>query len=335
MNSRRKPARQLTGLSTVQSLTLQTYDDRKVVFSSGHQLVLILAPSSEIKENPNRILLARGLALWLKRALTLGYTSERSSFTVKTHRRIRLLVSLFLGVAACTTGSPALSLVGPATEDQSFAAHVVMVLKGGVGQAAFCTGVVLAPRVVLTAAHCTAAIGDMRIYYRDGSGASQFFEVAAVAIHPRFRADALTKRAVSIDLALIQMRAPLGARFSPAQLDETGAVTVGEGLRIVGYGLGREGEGATGGVLRSALLRVRAPLSTILLWAEDPNRAGAGACSGDSGGPILSDDGAKVLAITTWSAGAGVGKRCGAVTQGPLVAPQRAWIDDVIKRWRP
>jgi hypothetical protein len=296
---------------------------------------LILAPSSKIEENPNGILHAPGLALWPKHALTLGYAGERSSFTVKTHWRIRLLVSLFIGVAACTSGSPALSLVGPAAEDESFAAHVVMVLKRGVGQASFCTGVVLAPQVVLTAAHCAAAIRDMRVYYRDGSGASQFVEVAAVAIHPGFRADALTRRAVSIDLALVQTRTPLGARFSPAQLDETGAVTVGEALRIVGYGLGREGEGATGGVLRSALLHVRAPLSTILLWAEDPNKAGAGACSGDSGGPILSDDGAKVLAITTWSAGAGGGKRCGAVTQGPLVAPQRAWIDGVLKRWRP
>jgi secreted trypsin-like serine protease len=253
---------------------------------------------------------------------------------MKTHWRFRLLAWLFIGVAACATGSPALSLVGPAAEDQSFAAHVVMVLKGGVSEAAFCTGVVVAPQAVLTAAHCATAIENMRVYYRDGSGASQFVEVAAVAIHPGFRANALIKHAASIDLALIQTRAPLGARFSAAQLDETGAVAVGQALRIVGYGLGREGEGASGGVLRSALLQVRAPLSTILLWAEDPNKAGAGACSGDSGGPILSADGAKVLAITTWSAGAGRGKRCGAVTQGPLVAPQRGWIDSVLRKWR-
>jgi secreted trypsin-like serine protease len=79
---------------------------------------------------------------------------------------------------------------------------------------------------------------------------------------------------------------------------------------------------------------VRAPLSTTLLWAEDPNKTGLGACSGDSGGPILSGDGAKVLAITTWSAGSGGGKRCGAVTQGPFVAPQRGWIDSVLRKWR-
>jgi hypothetical protein len=253
---------------------------------------------------------------------------------MKTHWRFQLLVWLFVGLGACATGSPALSLVGPAAEDQSFAAHVVMVLKRGAGKAGFCTGVVVGPRAILTAAHCAAAIKDMRVYYRGDGGASQIVEVEAVAIHPGFRADALTKRGVSIDLALIQTQAPLDARFSAAALDGAGAVAVGQALRIVGYGLGREGEGASGGVLRSAPLQVRAPLSTILLWAEDPNKAGAGACSGDSGGPILSDDGAKVLAITTWSAGSGGGRRCGAVTQGPLVAPQRGWIDSVLRKWR-
>jgi V8-like Glu-specific endopeptidase len=246
----------------------------------------------------------------------------------------RLVIAwLLIAAAGCATGSPALSLVGPASEDQSYAAHVVMVLKRGAGRAGFCTGVVVAPRVVLTAAHCATAIKDMRIFYLDDAGRPVIAELQAVAVHPGFRADALTKRAVSIDLALIQTQAPLDARFSPAGLDETGAVAVGQSVRIVGYGLGSEGEGTSGGVLRSALLRVRAPLSTILLWAEDPNKAGAGGCSGDSGGPILSDDRAKVLAITAWSAGAGGGRRCGDVTQGPLVAPQRAWIEGVLKGW--
>ena len=108
---------------------------------------------------------------------------------------------------------------------------------------------------------------------------------------------------------------------------------MGQPVWIVGYGLAREGDGATGGVLRSARLQVRAPLSTILLWAEDPDKAGAGACSGDSGGPILSGDGAKVLAITTWSAGTSARNHCGVVTQGPLVGPQRAWIDGVMAKW--
>jgi secreted trypsin-like serine protease len=253
---------------------------------------------------------------------------------MKTQTGRWLFVALLAGAAACATGSPARSLVGPASEDQTFAAHVVMVLKRGVDRAGFCTGVVVAPQAVLTAAHCLAAIKDMRIHYRDDSGKPVLLEVRAVATHPGFRADALAKRIASIDLALVETQTPLAARFSPAPLDETGDVAVGQSLRIVGYGVGREGVGTSAGVLRSAMLRARAPLSTILLWAEDPSGAGAGGCTGDSGGPILSGDGAKVLAITTWSAGTG-GKRCGALTQGPLVAPQRAWIDGVLKRWGP
>jgi hypothetical protein len=104
-------------------------------------------------------------------------------------------------------------------------------------------------------------------------------------------------------------------------------------VRVIGYGVGREGEGTSAGVLRDAALQVRAPLSKVLLWAEDPSGAGSGGCTGDSGGPIVADDGAKVLAITTWSSGTG-GKRCGAVTQGPLIAGQRAWIDGVLEKWR-
>ena len=53
---------------------------------------------------------------------------------------------------------------------------------------------------------------------------------------------------------------------------------------------------------------------------------------GSFAGGGLGEGGAKVLAITTWSAGT-AGKRCGAVTQGPLLAPQRGWIDSVLKGW--
>ncbi len=173
----------------------------------------------------------------------------------------------------------------------------------------------------------------MRVYYRGAGGEPVLREIAATAIHPLFHADAPAKRIVSIDLALIETSTPLEGRFSPASLDERGAVEIGEALKIFGYGVAQEGDGKTGGALRAAKLTVRAPQSSILLWAEDPGHAGAGACTGDSGGPIVSAASGKVVAITAWSAGAGHGRRCGALTQGPLVAPQAGWIDDVLKHW--
>jgi GNAT superfamily N-acetyltransferase len=245
--------------------------------------------------------------------------------------------ALFVGLPSVwcllTIGSPARAVVGDAREDRGFAAHLVMVLKREGDRAGFCTGVVVAPRIVLTAAHCVTAIGNMRIYYKDDAGQAVIIEVKAVAVHPGFRADGIAKRIVSVDLALVETQTPLGAGFSAAALDDAGTTAVGEGVLIAGYGVGADGVATSAGVLRSAALRVRAPLSGILLWAEDPNRAGAGACTGDSGGPMLSAEGGKVLAIIAWSSGVG-GRRCGANTQGVLVAPQRAWIDSVVERWR-
>ena len=101
-------------------------------------------------------------------------------------------------------GEPALAVVGPDHPDKTFAAHVVMVLQRGVNRAGFCTGVVLAPRVVLTAAHCVTEAKNMPIHYRDDSGSPVMVAVEAVAVHPGYRADAPTKRVVSIDLALIE-----------------------------------------------------------------------------------------------------------------------------------
>jgi hypothetical protein len=244
-----------------------------------------------------------------------------------------MLRSIAAVAALLFASAPAFALVGPSAEDSSFAPHLVMVLNRGVDRAGFCTGVVLAPRVVLTAAHCVVTTDNMRVYYRGAGGEPVLREIAATAIHPLFHPDAPAKRIVSIDLALIETSAPLDGRFSPAPLDETGVMAIGGALTIFGYCVAREGDGKTAGTLRAAKLAARAPQSPILLWAADPDRAGAGACTGDSGGPIVSAASGKVVAITAWSAGDGHGRRCGALTQGPLVAPQAGWIADVMKRW--
>jgi Trypsin len=242
---------------------------------------------------------------------------------------LRILVVAANLSAGLTSAS---ALVGSASEDRSFARHVVMVVKRGANQAGICTGVVIAPQIVLTAAHCLAAPKDMRVVFRDGASRLVSVVVQAVARHPNYRAGVPTKGLFPTDLALIRTQDPLGNQLSAAGLDESGAVSVGESLRIVGYGVNREGEGTSAGVLRSGVLQASAPLSEAFLWADDPNGRGVGGCTGDSGGPILSRDGESVLAITTRSTGV-AGRHCGAFTQGSLVAPHRAWIKRTVNRW--
>lgn len=235
-------------------------------------------------------------------------------------------------VAICVVAFPARALVGPAAEDAAFAPYTLMVLRSAQGRAGFCTGVVVSREAVLTAAHCVARIEDTRIHFKDAAGKPVLKSVAAIAVHPLYRANAAKTRERSIDLALVRVAEALPERFLPAPLDSGATISVGARFRIAGFGVAREGRGDTSGVLRSGRLAARAPLSSILLWAEDPQQTGLGACEGDSGGPIFAEASNTLVAITNWAAGA-AGKGCGNLTQAALIAPQRAWLDGVLRGW--
>lgn len=242
-----------------------------------------------------------------------------------TRIRAGVLLAAMPAAALALGIAPARAVVGasrPAPPE--IADSLVMVLQRRGAAAGFCTGIVLSRLAVLTAAHCVPPGADLRVHFKDESGAPVLVTVAGVRRHPGYRAEAIARRERSIDLAVVTLESPLPARFRPAALTDLGSARVGEAFTVAGFGLAREGEASTSGRLRAATLAARAPLSDVLLWAEDPAGAGAGACTGDSGGPVLDGAGA-VAAVTLWSAGTGP-RRCGALTQALWLAPYRAWI---------
>ncbi len=243
----------------------------------------------------------------------------------------RLTMGLALA-AWCGLSASAQALVG-VSEDASApeSAQTILVLKRGGHSAGFCTGVVISRTIVLTAGHCAHGAQALAVNVIR-QGPPRIIAVSDASVHPEFRPDAIARRERSIDLAMLKLAEPLPSTFEPVSLALTNALHVGERYRIVGFGLTREGDGASAGKLRAGELEARAPLSRILLWAKDPNTKGFGACTGDSGGPIFRQDGA-LFAITTWSTGDGK-KQCGTITQAALIGPQRMWIDSVLAKWR-
>jgi hypothetical protein len=243
-----------------------------------------------------------------------------------------LAVATLVMISGLAMAAPSFALVGKTDAPGAATGHTVMVLKRQSSRAAFCSGVVVADRTILTAAHCVAGATGVAVYVPDG-GAPKLLAAQSVALHPGYVPNAIARRKRSIDLALVRTKDPFPPGLVPVSIAYDQVIQQGTRLRIAGFGLQREGVERGAGTLRSAILVVRAPLSSILIWMRGPTKAMAGACTGDSGGPVFSSDASSLVAISVWARGKGR-RNCGDLTQAIRLGPQRAWIENVLARWR-
>ncbi len=232
-----------------------------------------------------------------------------------------------LVLALLLAPAPAHAIIGGAVDSGPASAAAVMVLGAG---GAVCSGVVVSPRAVLTAAHCADPTREHRVHYME-NGQPVLLTPTASVTHPDYVKDAIRQRRQSVDMALVRLAQPLPSRFVPAALSVGPQPRAGATVNVGGYGsVGRQ---PADGRFRSVAAPVVEPWGPgkILLWIGAPKGKSAGACAGDSGGPISAMDG-EVVAVTSWSKGAGSAP-CGQTTQGVLLAPQRNWIDETLAGW--
>jgi trypsin len=242
-----------------------------------------------------------------------------SSVAVSVTASLFFLISTF----------PAAALVGGAPQaDQSIARHVVMV-TGSDGT--FCSGVVIARDLILTAAQCIHPATSYRIIGFDAPKTLK--NVASTVVHPEWDTDAILRHRVSADVALVKLAAPLPPAYMPVALADSQRVVAADSQVIVaGYGVTKIGNASTGGKLRAANLVVTGNPSTRQIRLADPNTkgelAGLGACQGDSGGPVLdtSDGRLAVIGMISWSTGPALSTGCGGLTGVTPTIRYRDWI---------
>jgi secreted trypsin-like serine protease len=233
--------------------------------------------------------------------------------------------------------APAYAIVGGGTPSAEGVGRSVVTIVGSRGN--FCTGSLIAPKLVLTVAHCVQPGAVYKIVEYGANKQPQLQDVKNLAIHPAFNMQAMLAHRATADVALLQLEAPLPGKNASVLAVPQVPIVVGSRFTIAGVGVTIRGDGSSAGTVRVAGLVATGRPGTLQIRLVDPAgqgiRDGLGACTGDSGGPVFEDqqDAPAIIGVISWSTGPNGSAGCGGLTGVTPLTLYHDWIVQTARQW--
>ena len=184
-----------------------------------------------------------------------------------------------------------------------------------------CTGTLISPTHVLTAAHCLEGIGNSQAFFQVGG---QTYGSRTVTIHPNYNPNNFS---AGNDIAIIELDRPVQGIAPMSILRQT--PQVGQMLTLVGFG---EGGTSTGGYdpndtgKQVGQTELEFVTNHHIAWNFDSHQE-ANTAPGDSGGPAFVNAGGQMLIAGVTSGGSGDPHTLGDYSFDTRVDVHAAWID--------